>query len=143
MIQINFIKLSPEISNDSHVRIHSVNTGYAEGPDLSGKLFKAIKKKNIGLLVGDGVTSYDAGEIWHLLDTRYHITVNKLDIRDFEKINLDKYTTIISPSSNVKNPSVIKKIHEWVENGGVFDWLQKFYQLVKKLICKVQEKNII
>ena len=63
-------KIITEIGNDSHVRIHSVNTGYAEGPDLGSDYFKRLKKKNIGLLVGDGVTSYDAGEIWHLLDTR-------------------------------------------------------------------------
>ena len=135
-------KIITEISDDSHVRIHSVNTGYAEGPDLGSDYFKRLKKKNIGLLVGDGVTSYDAGEIWHLLDTRYHVTVNKLDIRDFEKINLDKYTTIISPSSNIKNPSVIKKIHEWVENGGVLIGYKNSINWLKEAnLLKVQEKE--
>ena len=31
-------------------------------------MFRPIKKPKIGLVVGDGVRSYDAGEIWYLFD---------------------------------------------------------------------------
>ena len=41
--------------------------------------------------MGDGVRSYDAGEIWHLLDTRHEIAITKIDIRNLKQeiINLN------------------------------------------------------
>ena len=139
-----------EISKESMVKIQSVKTGYAEGPDLGSSYFKRLRKKNIGLLVGDGVTSYDAGEIWHLLDTRYDVKVNKLDLRNIERIDLDKYTTIIAPNSTIKNTSITKKIFDWVENGGVIigyknsiNWLEESKLLkVDKKDEKLIAKNI-
>ena len=139
-----------EISKESMVKIQSVKTGYAEGPDLGSSYFKRLRKKNIGLLVGDGVTSYDAGEIWHLLDTRYDVKVNKLDLRNIERIDLSKYTTIIAPNSTIKNTSITKKIFDWVENGGVIigyknsiNWLEESKLLkVDKKDEKLIAKNI-
>ena len=139
-----------EISKESMVKIQSVKTGYAEGPDLGSSYFKRLREKNIGLLVGDGVTSYDAGEIWHLLDTRYDVKVNKLDLRNIERIDLDKYTTIIAPNSTIKNTSITKKIFDWVENGGVIigyknsiNWLEESKLLkVDKKDEKLIAKNI-
>ena len=139
-----------EISKESMVKIQSVKTGYAEGPDLGSSYFKRLRKKNIGLLVGDGITSYDAGEIWHLLDTRYDVKVNKLDLRNIERIDLDKYTTIIAPNSTIKNTSITKKIFDWVENGGIIigyknsiNWLEESKLLkVNKKDEKLITKNI-
>ena len=139
-----------EISKESMVKIQSVKTGYAEGPDLGSSYFKRLRKKNIGLLVGDGITSYDAGEIWHLLDTRYDVKVNKLDLRNIERIDLSNYTTIIVPNSTIKNTSITKKIFDWVENGGVIigyknsiNWLEESKLLkVNKKDEKLIAKNI-
>tara|TARA_Y200000002_G_scaffold378187_1_gene385074 strand:- start:848 stop:3355 length:2508 start_codon:yes stop_codon:yes gene_type:complete len=139
-----------EISKESMVKIQSVKTGYAEGPDLGSSYFKRLRKKNIGLLVGDGITSYDAGEIWHLLDTRYDVKVNKLDLRNIERIDLDNYTTIIAPNSTIKNTSITKKIFDWVENGGIIigyknsiNWLEESKLLkVNKKDEKLIAKNI-
>ena len=139
-----------EISKESIVKIQSVKTGYAEGPDLGSSYFKRLRKKNIGLLVGDGVTSYDAGEIWHLLDTRYDVKVNKLDLRNIERIDLSKYTTIIVPNSTIKNTSITKKIFDWVKNGGIIigyknsiNWLEESKLLkVDKKDEKLIAKNI-
>ena len=38
------------------------------------------------MLVGDGITAYDAGEIWHLLNTRFELSLTKLDIRNFNRM---------------------------------------------------------
>ena len=44
-----------------------------KGISLGSGSFRPIKQPHIAILVGDGVSSIDAGEIWHLLDTRFHI----------------------------------------------------------------------
>ena len=64
---IKLNKIVNEIANKGGLIINSVKSGYANGPDLGSNYFKRIHKKNIALLVGDGVTAYDAGDGNNLL----------------------------------------------------------------------------
>ena len=114
----NTYKFLDKIAKDNDITIHGVDTGMSEGIDLGSNNFRRINKKKIALLVGDGISAYDAGEIWHLFDTRYNINVTKLDVRNLSSSDISKYTTIIMPNSkglNIKNSSKIKK---WIEDGG-------------------------
>ncbi|WP_115462402.1 M14 family metallopeptidase [Winogradskyella aurantiaca] len=107
------------IAEETGVKFNPVGTGYNEGIDLGSNNFRPLELPKIALLVGNGITSYDAGEIWHLLDTRYDIPVTKLDVKNFNRADLDRYNTIImvnNYSALSKNQS--KKLKEWVENGG-------------------------
>ena len=114
----NTYKFLDKIAKDNDITIHGVDTGMSEGIDLGSNNFRRINKKKIALLVGDGISAYDAGEIWHLFDTRYNINITKLDVRNLSSADISKYTTIIMPNSkglNIKNSSKIKK---WIEDGG-------------------------
>ena len=51
-----------------------------------------INKKEIALIVGNGVNSYDAGEVWHLLYYRNSIEVTRLEINDLNFINLHQFS---------------------------------------------------
>ena len=51
------------------------------------------------MIIGEGINPYDAGEIWHLFDTRYAMQLTKLDTRNFERTDLSRYTDIILPNS--------------------------------------------
>ena len=72
-----------------------MKTGATEGIDLGSDQFKTIEKPKIALIVGDGVRSYDAGEIWHLFDIKYNIPITKIDVDNINKLNLDKYSSLI------------------------------------------------
>lgn len=50
------------------------------------------------MVVGSGVSGYEAGEVWHLLDQRIGMPVTKADISYFGRINLSNYTTLIMVS---------------------------------------------
>jgi hypothetical protein len=113
--------------------IDGLDTGLAEGIDLGSRKFTSVKKTKIALLVGDGISSYDAGEIWHLLDVRHDIRVTKLDIRNFKKIDLANYTHFIIPNfSGSGLDNYVNKIKEFVTKGGsliayrnTLKWLDK------------------
>lgn len=119
-------------AKESHVIVNSANTGLTQGIDLGSRNFKTLEKPEIALLVGSGVRSYDAGEIWHLFDTRYDITVTKLDTKSIKKVDLNRYNTIIIPSLSSLSDSETKKLKEWTKNGGTIigyrdtvKWLEK------------------
>ena len=127
----NLHKKMIKISDECKLTVNTVNTGLTLGPDLGSNSFKTINKKNIAILIGDGISAYDAGEIWHLLDTRYDIAISKIQLSTILKSNLSKYTTLIIPSSEIISNEIIKKITDWTKNGGTLityknsiDWLQ-------------------
>ncbi|MFO7672606.1 MAG: M14 family zinc carboxypeptidase, partial [Lutibacter sp.] len=92
-------KLLNKIGQESHINISPVSTGLAKGIDLGSSNFKTIKKPKVALIVGDGITSLDAGEIWHLFDQRYAMLITKLDLQGFGRKKLNSYNNIIIPKS--------------------------------------------
>ena len=108
-----------DAAQESHINMDAVSTGLNEGIDLGSRNFKALELPKIALLVGEGITSYDAGEIWHLFDTRYDIVATKLDTKSIVKADLSRYNTIIMVNSKSGlNDNSTKKIQSWVKDGG-------------------------
>ena len=118
-------KLLVEISSKTGINVKSQSTGITDGIDLGSNNFEIVKEPKIGLIVGEGIRSYDAGEIWHLLDTRFNIPITKLDVSDLGYIDLSRYTHIILPdySEGYQYQSTggnINKnqINDYIEDGG-------------------------
>jgi len=107
-----------KVAKESYITIHGVTTGLNEGIDLGSNNFRAITKPKVAMMVGDGVASNDSGEIWHLFDQRFDMPITRLDTRNFNRIDITKYTHIIIPSSGLEK-SAITKLQTWVKNGGV------------------------
>jgi len=106
-------------AKESHIKINAVSTGLNEGIDLGSRNFRNLELPKIALLVGEGITSYDAGEIWHLFDTRYDIVATKLDTKNFSRADLSRYNTIIMVNSRGGlSENNTKKLHSWIKNGG-------------------------
>ncbi|MGS2727079.1 M14 family metallopeptidase [Psychroserpens sp. BH13MA-6] len=105
------------VASESHVTFDGVTTGLTNGIDLGSNQFRALKAPKIGLIVGSGIRSYDAGEIWHLLDQRYDMRLTKLDTKALNWTSLDRYNTIILPSGSLDD-KVSEKLKRWVQNGG-------------------------
>ncbi|MGB6151087.1 MAG: M14 family metallopeptidase [Pricia sp.] len=109
-----------EVAKESHLEIIGVGTGLTEGIDLGSNDFDALKEQKVALLVGEGVRSYDAGEIWHLFDTRYDMNITKIDTEYFDAVDLNAYTDLIIPSmgSDGLSKKQSKKLEAWVKQGG-------------------------
>ena len=108
------------IAKESTIQITGVSTGSTKGIDLGSNDFDPVKKQKVAILVGNGIRSYDAGEIWHLFDTRYDMEITKIDMEYFSRVDLSKYTDIIIPSTSksVENKKNTDKLKKWVQEGG-------------------------
>lgn len=97
--------------------LYTIKNGLTpEGPDLGSAKFPVLRAPKIMLLTGDGVSATDAGEIWHLLDLRYGMSVTLFDNDRFGSANLSKYNVLILPDG-AYNLSV-DKVREFSQNGG-------------------------
>jgi len=130
-----------DVSKKSHLTITGVPTGLTEGIDLGSRQFKPISKTKVALLVGEGITPYDAGEIWHLFDTRYAMNITKLDVKNFNRYDLSSYTDIILPNSwgRALTPKDAQHLKDWVKDGGTligFKNAARFYNSEKFMSIK-------
>ena len=109
-----------EIQNKYEVPIYNSESGYSmKGIDLGSNNFRINKPVKVALLIGEGVNSYEAGEVWHLLDTRIGMALTKIKLNQFKDISIDKYTTLVMVSSEYDNllKKDINKIKKWVSKG--------------------------
>lgn len=109
-----------EVAQDAHVTIKSVSTGLTQGIDLGSNQFRALKPAKVAIIVGEGINPYDAGEIWHLFDTRYNMRITKLDTKSLGRTDLSQYTDIILPNlwGSAIDKGTTEDIKQWVRDGG-------------------------
>ncbi len=121
-----------KIAQESHLTIYGVSTGVSVGPDLGSNNFRTLTKPNVGLIVGRGIDAYDAGEIWHLMDTRYNILTTKLDASALSYTDLNRYNCIILPNTYSLESKVAEQLKKWVERGGTLVAYQNALKWLKK-----------
>lgn len=122
-----------------NVPIFNSESGFSiKGIDLGSNNFRINKPVKVALVVGEGVNSYEAGEVWHLLDTRIGMPLSKIRLNQFSRVSLDKYTTMImvSGSYNQLNKNDIEKINDWIEKGNTLITIAKgsSWAINKKLV---------
>ncbi len=106
------------LAETTAVDFYALKTGLTPtGIDLGSSYFSAMKQPKALIIVGAGVNPNNAGEIWHLLDTRIGLPLTMADIETVNNITLDKYNTIIMSSGTYPGLSE-DKIKRWVTEGG-------------------------
>jgi hypothetical protein len=134
------------------IEIQSATTGYSSaGIDLGSGNIVTLKKPELLMLIGEGVSSYEAGEVWHLLDTRFDMPITKVQLRQFDRIEFHKYNVMVMVSGNYWQLDSIKleKIKSWVSRGntlitirGASEWIIK-QKLVKELLVEEKKDSLV
>lgn len=108
------------IVKEDGVNVYSLNTGLARsGVDLGSRSNTTMQEPKVAVLVEGGVSSYEAGEVWHLLDQRYQMKVTKLPVDRLGR-DLSRYNRIIIPNMwGSLSDSQKKNLKEWISQGGV------------------------
>lgn len=106
-------------ASELQVPVYSVNTGYhLSGVDLGSRYVQPLSPPRIAMLIGNGTSSYEAGEVWHLLDTRVQMPITKIPQRNFMRSDLSKYNTLVMVSGSYPSTEAFKtKIDNWVAQG--------------------------
>lgn len=101
----------------------AVATGSPEQGLMLGSrsAFQTLRKPEIAILVEGGTRSYDAGEVWHLLDQRFGLSVTKLPLDRVGRANLDRYNTIIMVDGSYAGlgSSGTEALKNWMGSGRV------------------------
>ncbi|MEM9000494.1 MAG: M14 family zinc carboxypeptidase [Bacteroidota bacterium] len=112
-------QLMGKVLKKYEVPIFSVSSGYSlKGIDLGSRHMVPVTPPKAVMLIGNGVRSYEAGEVWHLLDTRVQMPITKILNHNFNRANLDEYNTLVMVSGSYGfTKKQLEKIKNWVDSG--------------------------
>jgi hypothetical protein len=114
-------KALQEVTADAHINALAVSTGFsAEGIDLGSSNIRAVRKPEVALAFGQGVASSEAGQVWFLLNQQLDLPVTKIDLANFQRASLNRYTTLVLPGGNYSalDKAAVDNIKDWVSGGG-------------------------
>lgn len=110
------------VGKEIDVDIDSVATGFMDkGLDFGSPYVKLIKRPNVLMLTGEGVSSLAAGEIWNFFDKQLEYSITLIGAENFNRINLNRYQVIIMPDGYYKflnDKSALEKFKNFVTSGG-------------------------
>ncbi|NER09050.1 Zinc carboxypeptidase [Muriicola jejuensis] len=139
--------LLQEAQQKFSIPVYSVQTGLnVSGVDLGSRFVEPVEPPKAAMIIGEGVRSYEAGEVWHLLDTRIHMPITKIPIRSLKGADLDKYNTLVMVSGSYSfDEKLMEKIKAWAEKGNTLITIgtASKWAIDKKLVAEslIEEKK--
>jgi lambda repressor-like predicted transcriptional regulator len=135
-----------------NISVTAINAGNNKlGINLGSRSIITLKKPKVLLWVGQGVSPYEAGDVWHLTDTRLAMPISKIKLSNFNKVNLFDYNTMLMVSGNYSQLSNSKreKIKNWIKNGNTLitigsasSWVIKNAFVDEKLLTIKKDTSI-
>ncbi len=103
------------------VDLYGIDSGLAlKGIDLGSPSIESLSMPRPLLLIGGEVMSYEAGEIWHLLDTRLELPLSMQNVNTVNFNQIDGYTHLIMVNGMYADlePEEYQALTEWIMEGG-------------------------
>lgn len=117
----NLERLLSEAAVKDALPIRPIDSGLASsGIDLGSPGFRLIKTPKIALAVGSGVSTSEAGEVWHLLDHRFEIPVVLVEQSRLGGLDWSSFTHLVLPSGSYGDvgEATVQRLQTWVREGG-------------------------
>lgn len=127
LVPVQLQKVSPErlyarlsaLAQKHGVMVHAIAEGLNNNSiDIGSPSFNAVRTPKIIMPVGNGISGYESGEVWFLMDQRFNIEVTKAPIENFDRINLNDYNTLLLVNGNYDEING-DKLKRWLRQGGV------------------------
>lgn len=134
VIQVNQQGVDPDAVHalvqrtaDDGVTVHAAITGATrQGSDLGGFALSTVQRPEILLLTGRGQDVNAVGEVWHLFDHELNMPVSMIDISEFSRADLSRYTHIILANGGYGGlgEADATRLGDWTRAGGVLIGIQ-------------------
>ena len=115
------VKLLSAAASKQGVKIHAIASGLTpRGIDIGSPSLQPLEAVKPLLVIDDGMNPYEAGEFWHMADTRLGLPVTQVRRDDLDRVKLDDYTHVILVGSwGSRDEKLTESLHEWIKAGGV------------------------
>lgn len=110
------------LANTYKTTLDAVATGFVEkGVDFGSEKVRFIKPVRAAVVMGEGVSSLAAGEVWHFFEQQINYPLTVVDIKQLPAINWKALDVLILPDGNYRylsDKDISNKLRDWINAGG-------------------------
>jgi len=110
------------LANEVKVNLDAVATGFVEkGTDFGSDKVRYIQPTEVAMVVGDDVSSLNAGEIWHFFEQQIGYPVSLVNEKNLSRINWKNINVLILPDGDysfLQDKTQVARLKDWVSAGG-------------------------
>ncbi len=115
----NFDETLVKITNKLNKKATAVNSGMVDsGFDFGSGNVALIRHKKVAVLSGEGTSTLNFGEIWHLFETELQYPLHVLNTRNFNRWNLSQYDVLILPEDYKADKETLALLSSYITNKG-------------------------
>ncbi|MBS1914686.1 MAG: zinc carboxypeptidase [Bacteroidetes bacterium] len=118
----NLAQIVSEAAKSTNVSVSTITSGFVDkGYDFGSEDVHLIHKPEVALLTGTGVSSSDAGEVWHFFEQQLDYPLTLINADDIGRMNWKNFNVLIMPDGNYKflaDKNVVASLKEWIRQGG-------------------------
>ena len=110
-----------QVAAEEGTDVFALATGLTlQGHDLGSSSLKPVQRPRPFLVVGDGISAYDVGSVWHLLDFRFRLEVPLVDKRRVGRMDLTPFTHMILVPGDYEDleGEPAAALRRWIRSGG-------------------------
>ncbi len=136
-----------KVATEDGVSVYTATSGRTldAGTDMGGRnTVSDLKAPKPLVVVGPGISVYDAGEVWHLLDKRMNVGVTLTRKERLSRVDWHDYTHLILVGGRGGAPldkATTEKVKRWVKAGGTIIAQRNHALWTAKNILGTKEKK--
>jgi hypothetical protein len=118
----DWVKQLNKAQNEFGIAIKPITSGLtSKGADLGSRTMAVVTQPKVLLIGGQGVSQYEAGEVWYYLDRFVGVAPTIVEMNRLSSIELSDYSHIVLAHGNYSRLSEADTmaIKSWVNKGGV------------------------
>ena len=102
--------------------LNPLSSGFVEkGADFGSDLVRLIHPPRVAVMTGEGVSSQDAGEVWHLFEVEIGYPITLINAADMGRVEWKDFDVLILPSGyyrQLEDKNNSELYRSWVREGG-------------------------
>lgn len=106
-----------ELANKYQVVLNKAETGMVEkGKDFGSEYSPVVKKSNVAILCGDGISAGPAGELWYMFERELDYPVSLINVSNRENLDFSGFDVLLLASGNYSK--IRDTIVDFAKKGG-------------------------
>jgi hypothetical protein len=133
------------LANKFKTGLDIVGTGFVEkGMDFGSDKVHYIKPVRVAVVMGDGISSLAAGEVWHFFEQQIGYPITVIDEQNLDAVNWKNIDVLILPDGNYKylgEKEATARLKDWISAGGKLIAMQDALSQIATLDWSIKMKK--
>lgn len=133
------------LAKTHRISLDAVNTGFVEkGVDFGSEKVRFIRPVKIAVVMGEGVSSLAAGEVWHFFEQQIGYPLTIVHEKQLSRVNWKALDVLVLPDGNYKylaDKENAAKLKDWIMGGGKLIAMQDALTQIASLDWGLRQKK--